>query len=144
MIGGIIGKRMIGVDFVRKITIACSLQLVLIAALMAMGYQYPLLWCFMLFAFAIHICSGFLYNVHFTESMLFFPQHAGMTAGLLGGLVYVITSFSSFILAKTGRMATHHDIIIRYLVISTILSAIVWFAVSRRKAAARVNAAIAV
>lgn len=143
MIGGIVGKRLIAVDFTKKITIASSLQLLLIVVLLLVGFGYPQLWCFMFFAFIIHICSGFLYNVHFTDSMLFFPQHAGMCSGLIGGLVYVITSFSSFMLSQTGKMGTQHDIVVRYLVISTILSGVVWFAVSRRRAAARMATAVA-
>ncbi|MBW8688317.1 MFS transporter [Chitinophaga rhizophila] len=135
MIGGIIGKRLIHVNFVRKITVASTTQLLLIILLLGVGYVAPQLWCFMIFAFIIHICSGFLYNVHFTDTMLFFPQHAAMASGLLGGLVYVITSLSSFVLAKTGRMTTHQDMALRYLLLSGVLSAVVWLAVSRRKAA---------
>ena len=144
LVGGVIGKRLVGVDFVRKITIASAAQLLLIVILMFIGFGYPALWCFMFFAFVIHICSGFLYNVHFTDSMLFFPEHAAMTAGLLGGLVYVITSVSSFILSQTGKMGHQHDIVLRYLVISAILSIVVWYAVKRRKSTGKVRTMVAV
>jgi MFS family permease len=143
LVGGVIGKRLVAVDFVRKITFASAIQLLLIVILMFIGFGYPALWCFMLFAFFIHICSGFLYNVHFTQSMMYFPEHAAMASGLLGGSVYVITSFSSFILSKAGKMGHQQDIALRYLVVSAILSAVVWYAVKRRRTLRKVNTAIA-
>lgn len=143
LVGGVIGKRLVALDFVRKITFASAIQLLLIVILMFIGFGYPALWCFMLFAFFIHICSGFLYNVHFTQSMMYFPEHAAMASGLLGGSVYVITSFSSFILSKAGKMGHQQDIALRYLVVSAILSAVVWYAVKRRRTLRKVNTAIA-
>lgn len=129
MIGGIIGKRLIALDFNRKASFAAAVQIALIVVLFLVGYGYQQLWCLMLFAFVIHICSGFLYNLFFTQGMLYFPQNAGMASGLLGGLVYVMTSISSFTLSRTGKIATQQDMVLRYLVMSAILAAVIWFAV---------------
>lgn len=129
MIGGIIGKRLIALDFNRKASTAAAVQIALIVVLFLVGYAYQQLWCMMLFAFVIHICSGFLYNLFFTQGMLYFPQNAGMASGLLGGLVYVMTSISSFTLSRTGKIATQQDMVLRYLVMSAILAAVIWFAV---------------
>ena len=129
MIGGIIGKRLIALDFNRKASAAAAVQMALIIVLFLVGYGYQQLWCLMLFAFVIHICSGFLYNLFFTQGMLYFPQHAGMASGLLGGLVYVMTSMSSFMLSRTGTIATQQDMVLRYLVMSAILAVVIWFAV---------------
>lgn len=137
MVGGIIGKRLMALDFNRKASVAVTVQFALIVMLFLVGYGYQQLWCLMLFAFIIHICSGFLYNLFFTQSLLYFPQHAGMTAGLLGGLVYVITSLSSFTLSRTGKIATQQDMVIRYLVISAILGVVIWSFVRVRRNAAK-------
>jgi MFS family permease len=136
MIGGIIAKRLTALDFNRKVTGAATIQLCLIAVLLLVGLQCHQLWCFMVFAFVIHICSGFLYTLHFTSTMLCFPQHAGMTSGLMGGLVYLITSLSSFVLSISGKIATQQGIVTRYLVISVLLVGVVWYTVYKRKAAA--------
>lgn len=136
MIGGIIAKRLTALDFNRKVTGAATIQLCLIAVLLLVGLQCHQLWCFMVFAFVIHICSGFLYTLHFTSTMLCFPQHAGMTSGLMGGLVYLITSLSSFVLSISGKIATQQDIVTRYLVISVLLVVVVWYTVYKRKAVA--------
>ena len=137
MIGGIIGKRLIALDFNRKAATAGIVQLSLIAVLFMIGYGYQQLWCLMLFAFLIHICSGFLYNLFFTQGMLYFPQNAGMASGLLGGLVYVMTSISSFTLSRTGKIDTQQDMVLRYLVMSAILVGVIWFSVRVRRSAAK-------
>jgi len=137
MIGGIIGKRLIALDFNRKAATAGIVQFALIGVLFLIGYVYQQLWCLMLFAFFIHICSGFLYNLFFTQGMLYFPQNAGMASGLLGGLVYVMTSISSFTLSRTGKIVTQQDMVLRYLVMSAILGAVIWCAVRVRRAAAK-------
>lgn len=136
MIGGIVAKRLAAVDFNRKVTGASTLQFCLIVVLLLVGFQCHQLWCFMVFAFLIHICSGFLYTLHFTSTMLYFPQHAGMTSGLMGGMVYLITSLSSFMLSVTGKINTQQDIVIRYLVISALLAGVVWYTVFKRRTAA--------
>lgn len=138
MIGGIIAKRLVALDLNRKVLTAAGLQLLLITLLLLVGYGCHQLWCFMLFAFVIHICSGFLYTLHFTSSLLCFPQHAGMTSGLMGGLVYLITSLSSFMLSVTGKIATQQDIVIRYMAISVLLILTVWYSVYRRKMASAI------
>ncbi|UPK68331.1 MFS transporter [Chitinophaga filiformis] len=137
MIGGIIGKRLIALDFNRKAATAGIVQFALIAVLFLIGYGYQQLWCLMLFAFFIHICSGFLYNLFFTQGMLYFPQNAGMASGLLGGLVYVMTSISSFTLSRTGKIETQQDMVLRYLVMSAVLGAVIWCAVRVRRRAAK-------
>lgn len=142
MIGGIIAKRLVALEFNRKVLTAAGMQLVLIAVLLLVSYGYQQLWCLMLFAFVIHICSGFLYTLHFTSSLLCFPQHAGMTSGLMGGLVYLITSFSSFMLSVTGKIVTQQDIVIRYMAISVLLVITVWYSVYSRKAASAVAGAV--
>jgi MFS transporter, DHA1 family, multidrug resistance protein len=131
MIGGIIAKRLIDLEFGRKVAFAAVIQASLIVVLFLTGYGIQSLWCFMLFAFFIHICSGFLYTVYFTHNMVVFPQHAGMTGGLIGGLVYVITSLSSFALSQTGKIVTQQDMVLRYLVMSVLLVLVAWYAVRR-------------
>ncbi|WP_231940449.1 MFS transporter [Filimonas lacunae] len=133
MIGGIVAKRLIALEFNKKVMGAAMLQLALIVVLLAISVYSQQLWCFMLFAFIIHICSGFLYTVNFTTSLLFFPQHAGMTSGLMGGLVYLITSLASYVISITGKIATQEDIVWRYICISVLLVGTVGMAIYKKK-----------
>ncbi|HEX8676927.1 MAG TPA: hypothetical protein VF700_06895, partial [Segetibacter sp.] len=44
------------------------------------------------FAFIIHAAAGFTFNNYFTFNMTLFPKNAGISGGLIGGVVYVIVS----------------------------------------------------
>ncbi|WP_343671731.1 MFS transporter [Chitinophaga sp.] len=134
MIGGIVNKRLLHLDFNRKLVIAGFTQLILTVMLLLTGFVMHQLWWFVLFAFMIHICSGFLFTNLFTHSMLVFPQNAGLASGLMGGMVYVVTSFSSYVLSQTGRMTTAPDMSLRYVIMSAILTCAVIAVVRMRVA----------
>lgn len=140
MIGGIVSKRLVNAAFNRKLMVTGFTQLFLTVMLFATGMVMHELWWFVLFAFFIHICSGFLFTNLFTHSMLVFPQNAGLASGLMGGMVYVVTSLSSYILSQTGKMATGQDMSIRYVVMSAILTCAVLAVVKMRTAKTAVMA----
>lgn len=125
MIGGFIGKRRISLDFQARILQPVIIQLVLIASLIAVSYFAQSLYITIPFAFFIHICSGILFTSFFTTSMLYFPKNAGTAGGLMGGLVYIITSLTSFIISVSGNVAQQKDLGWRYLIISSLLFAII-------------------
>nr|WP_228414793.1 MFS transporter [Chryseobacterium sp. G0201] len=125
MIGGFIGKRRISLDFQARILQPVIIQLVLIASLIAVSYFAQSLYITIPFAFFIHICSGILFTSFFTTSMLYFPKNAGTAGGLMGGLVYIITSLTSFIISVSGNVAQQKDLGWRYLIISFLLFAII-------------------
>ncbi|MFT3824177.1 MAG: MFS transporter [Chitinophagaceae bacterium] len=135
MTGGIINRKTLAIDFNRKVKFAGSLQFTLIVALLLIGFMYQQLWSYMILAFVIHCCCGFLFTVYFTHSLLYFPQNAGMTGGLMGGMIYGITSLTSFIISHTGRILTQQDMLWRYLVMSVILVLVLWYAVRLDKQA---------
>ncbi|MEI7488691.1 MAG: MFS transporter [Chryseobacterium sp.] len=125
MIGGFIGKRRISLDFQARIMQPVIIQLVLIASLIAVSYFAQSLYITIPFAFFIHICSGILFTSFFTTSMLYFPKNAGTAGGLMGGLVYIITSLTSFIISVSGNVTQQKDLGWRYLIISFLLFAII-------------------
>ncbi|WP_430612811.1 MFS transporter [Flavobacterium sp. JP2137] len=133
MIGGLIGKRAIHWNFKAKVIGFALFQLLLIALLLLVGQFYQNLWVLMFFAFAIHICSGFIFNVYFTRSMIAFPNNAGIAGGLLGGLIYVLTSVLSYVVSSTGSLQTQNDIAWRYLSISLLLLAVILIWIKIRK-----------
>ncbi|WP_061085420.1 MFS transporter [Chryseobacterium indologenes] len=137
MIGGFIGKRRLSLDFKPKILYPILLQLILIAALIITSSFVENLFIMVPFAFFIHICSGILFTSFFSSSMLYFPKNAGTAGGLMGGLVYVITSLTSFIISVTGNVIQQKDLAWRYLIIATILLGIILImhkAVKKQKA----------
>ncbi|MBA5792546.1 MFS transporter [Flavobacterium sp. xlx-214] len=135
MIGGILSKKLAHYSFKKRILFPALLQVVLIAILLGIGLGYENLYLLVGFAFAIHICSGFLYTIFFTTSMLYFPNNAGIAGGLLGGLVYVITSITSYVISNFGHVNTQLDLTWRYLIMSALLLIVVWFSlqIAKRK-----------
>jgi len=125
MIGGFIGKKRISLGFNSRILQPVIIQLVLIASLIAVSYFAQSLYITIPFAFFIHICSGILFTSFFTTSMLYFPKNAGTAGGLMGGLVYIITSLTSFIISVSGNVSEQKDLGWRYLIIASLLFGII-------------------
>ncbi len=121
MIGGLLGKKSIHWNFRAKVIGFALFQLFLIGVMIGIGQYYQNLPLLMFFAFIIHICSGFIFNVYFTRSMIAFPNNAGIAGGLLGGLIYVLTSILSYVVSSTGSLKTQNDIAWRYLSMSVLL-----------------------
>jgi DHA1 family bicyclomycin/chloramphenicol resistance-like MFS transporter len=125
MIGGFIGKHRLKLDFKSRILQPIILQLILIAGLIATSFYAESLFIMVPFAFFIHICSGILFTSFFTTSMLYFPKNAGTAGGLMGGMVYVITSITSFIISVSGNVSEQGGLAWRYLAIAIILLGII-------------------
>lgn len=125
MIGGFIGKRRLGLGFKSRILLPITLQLILISGLIATSYFSESLYIMIPFAFFIHICSGVLFTSFFTTSMLYFPKNAGTAGGLMGGLVYVITSITSFIISVSGTVTEQKGLSWRYLIIAILLFGVI-------------------
>lgn len=125
MIGGFIGKKRIALDFSSRILAPVIIQLTLIASLIAVSYFAESLYITIPFAFFIHICSGILFTSFFTTSMLYFPKNAGTAGGLMGGLVYIITSLTSFIISVSGNVSEQKDLGWRYFIIASLLFGII-------------------
>lgn len=125
MIGGIISKKMVRYKLQKRIAWPAALQFGLLLLLFFVSFYIENLFILVAFAFLVHICSGFLYTLFFTTSMLYFPQNAGIAGGLLGGLVYVITSFTTYIIAQTGPVETVLQLSTRYLIMSLLLLVVV-------------------
>lgn len=132
MIGGILSKRLVHYTFNPKILFFAGFQLLCIIGLIVLSGYYDNLMLLVSFAFIIHICSGFIFTNYFTNNMLFFPSNAGISGGLMGGLLYIITSISSYIIASSGEIASTWDMGWRYLLIALPLALVVFLAARYR------------
>ena len=128
MIGGILSKRFNFYSFPIKNKFAVINQLVLISILVILGIYFDTLYLLIAFAFLIHICSGFIFTNYFTNNMIYYPSNAGIAGGLIGGLLYIITSFSSFVISSSGEIIDTKDMALRYLLISIPLAIAIFYA----------------
>ena len=91
-IGGLIGKATVEKPFFSKLLLNLLLQLLFaIAMVLSVGF-FGSLFTILFFAFIIHAAAGFTFNNYFTFNMTLFPNNAGISGGLIGGVVYVIVS----------------------------------------------------
>ena len=127
MIGGFITKKRMNLGFVPRVIAPALLQVSFIIALMAVGMFQQNLYIMVGFAFLIHTISGVLFTSFFTNSMLFFPKHAGTAGGLMGGMVYIVTSLSNFIVAIIGKVTTQNGLAWRYFIFSILLTLIILY-----------------
>ena len=94
----------------------------------ARRYSSPKIQCQMIiFAFLIHIVSGFIFTNYFTQNMIYFPSNAGIAGGLIGGLLYIITSIISFLISSSGEIASTFDMSIRYLGVGIPLVLVIFY-----------------
>lgn len=91
-IGGLIGKATVEKPFFSKLLLNLLLQLAFaIVMVLSVGF-FGSLFTILFFAFIIHAAAGFTFNNYFTFNMTLFPKNAGISGGLIGGVVYVIVS----------------------------------------------------
>jgi MFS family permease len=91
-IGGLIGKATVNKPFFSKLLLNLLLQLAFAIAMVLSAGFFGSLFTILFFAFIIHASAGFTYNNYFTFNMTLFPKNAGISGGLIGGVVYVIVS----------------------------------------------------
>lgn len=121
MLGGVIGKRRMHLDLKPKALHPTLIQVSLITLLLCSTLWIESLPILIGFLFLIHICSGTLFNNFFTSTMLQFPNNAGTAGGLMGGLVYVLTSFMTLIISSTGKITSSSELGTRYLLVALAL-----------------------
>lgn len=122
MIGGLLGKQLINWEYKYKVFAFSVFQLIFIGIMIFSGLFQQNIFTLVGFAFLIHICSGFIFNVYFTAGLMAFPKNAGASGGLLGGAIYILTSILSFVISTSGEINTQIDLGWRYLTMSLLLS----------------------
>ncbi|MDT0644196.1 MFS transporter [Zunongwangia sp. F363] len=140
MLGGILSKTFSGFAFTKKLRTSSLIQGILLIFFILAATQIDQLYLFIGFAFLIHICSGFIFTNYFTQNMIYFPGNAGIAGGLIGGLLYIITSISSFIISSSGEIATTFDMSLRYLLFGVILTGIIFYSIHILQKKSRKNA----
>ncbi|MCL6217677.1 MFS transporter [Zunongwangia pacifica] len=128
MIGGIISKTFSKQKFPKKLRISAFTQIGLLVLFVIAATKLDQLYLLVAFAFLIHIVSGFIFTNYFTQNMIYFPSNAGIAGGLIGGLLYIITSVVSFGISTSGEIANTFDMSLRYLGVGIPLALVIFYA----------------
>lgn len=142
MIGGFIGKALIGRPFFSKLSVNIALQLVFVLMMIVSVNFITNIYAMVLFAFIIHIGAGFTYNNYFTYCLSRFPKNAGMSGGLTGGMVYVILSLLTYVVVSVIPARDELNLSYSYLVF-ILMSGVVMFVLHRMNREQSANQAYA-
>jgi MFS family permease len=103
MSGGFLGKALISKPFLPKLRYSNFIQLLFIALMFASSFYIENLFTLVVFAFVIHVTAGFMFNNYFAYCLGRFPKSAGISGGITGGVVYIITSIVSYGIAAVVK-----------------------------------------
>lgn len=135
--GGLIGRLTISQAFFRKMTINAMLQFALALLLVAANKIAGNMYLMIIFAFLIHGAAGYTYNNYFGRCLSRFPQHAGTSGGLTGGVVNMVMFGITYLLLSLLPAATSQHLSIAYLLL-TALSLLVMLYIPRLNRSAEV------
>lgn len=130
MCGGFVGRGTIKLPFYPKLATNIVLQLFLALIMLLVAALFPGLATMILFAFVIQACCGFTYNNYFTYCLSRFPNYAGISGGMTGGVVYIMVSILSYTVVNFLPPKDVHNLGLSYLSL-IILSGIVMTIVYR-------------
>ncbi|KUY21268.1 multidrug transporter [Elizabethkingia miricola] len=133
MSGGFLGKALISRPFLPKLRYSNFLQLLFIVLMFASSFYVENLFTLVLFAFVIHVTAGFMFNNYFAYCLGRFPKSAGISGGITGGVVYIITSVVSYSIAAVIKPVQQTGIAEGYFAIG-VLGFIILSFIKRKKA----------
>lgn len=96
MTGGIISKSLIHKPLGKKVTIAVSLQAVLVLLMISTAPMVSNIYTLVGFTMGINICGGFIFNTIYGYCLSLFSKNAGVASGLTGGATYMVSSVFSY------------------------------------------------
>lgn len=96
MLGGFAARWQLADSLLSKHRRAFVLMLLAAVAMLLVSWRHANLYTLLAFAFVIHASCGMAFNIYFTECLGMFPQFAGLSGGLVGGIAFMLTSLLSY------------------------------------------------
>ena len=124
MTGGFIGKALINKHFYNKMVLNITVQLVFVVVMILSLFFTEGLASMLFFAFLIHVCAGFTFNNYFSYCLGKFPEFAGISGGMTGGVVYILVSVMSYGVVNILPPKDESNLSYSYLIL-IILSAVI-------------------
>ncbi|RQP12274.1 MAG: MFS transporter [Parapedobacter sp.] len=118
--GGSIGRALTDAPLMTKLRYANAAEWVVALAMLISSRWMANIYSLMGFVFALHMASGFVYNVYFTHCLTRFPRNAGVAGGLTSGGSYLVTSLVSYAIVSILPAANQWQLAVNYLILSLI------------------------
>jgi MFS family permease len=126
MVGGFLSKATINRPFYKKLLVNMGVQVgFTVLMLVSLGWLVNL-YTLVFFAFLIHICAGYTFNNYFAYSLSRFPQNAGISGGLTGGIVYILVSLLSYALIEVFPAKGQRNLSYSYFVLALLSAALMF------------------
>jgi MFS family permease len=131
MVGGFLSKATINRPFYKKLLVNMGMQVGFTVLMMCSLGWLVNLYTLVFFAFLIHVCAGYTFNNYFAYSLSRFPQNAGISGGLTGGIVYILVSLLSYALIEAFPAKDQRNLSYSYFLLA-VLSAFLMFMLATR------------
>lgn len=126
MVGGFIGKATINRNFIKKLSLNLVLQIAFAILMLSSLTWLESIYSLVIFAFLIHVCAGFAFNVYFTYCLSKFPKNAGVASGLTGGITYIIVSVFSYLTINLIPAKNQLHLSYSYLLLIALVALVMW------------------
>lgn len=123
--GGMLAKRLTGKPLLAKLNIANLAECAIALLMFLVGSLFTDIYVLMLFVFAMHVCSGFIYNVYFTFCLTRFPEIAGISSGITSGGAYLVTSVLSYGTVHLVAVNNQSSLAICYFLMAALIFSLV-------------------
>tara|TARA_Y100000782_G_scaffold108718_1_gene132724 strand:+ start:11679 stop:12902 length:1224 start_codon:yes stop_codon:yes gene_type:complete len=134
MSGGFLAKFLIKKASYLKSLTSISIQFVMVLIMMGAVWYGQSLWSMTATAFLIHVSAGFIFNIFFAHCLARFPQYAGISNGITGGVTFFYTSFLSYGSIAVFNPLSQPQLGISYLALTALgLTGILLWIVSIKK-----------
>ncbi len=117
MLGGLIGRATIRFPFYDRMRANIIIQTLFVGLMIAVGFWSQSLPLMIFFAFLIQACTGYTYNNYFTYCLSRFPNYAGISGGMTGGIVYILVSLLSYPIVRILPPKDAQHLSLSYLIL---------------------------
>jgi len=130
MTGGIIAKSLIHKPLAKKVTIAVTVQVILVLLMISTASITSNIYTLIGFTMGINVCGGFIFNNIYGYCLSRFSKNAGVASGLTGGGTYMLSSLFSY--GFVNLYAVKSQLLLGFANISLIFIAVIVFMIFNR------------
>ena len=128
MAGGFAARWQLSTALLSKHRRAFGTMLLAAGVMLLVSLQYANLYTLLAFAFIVHASCGMAFNIYFTECLGMFPQFAGLSGGLVGGIAFMLTSLLSYSAVAALRVDSQILLALVYVIFALCLGGTAWVA----------------
>lgn len=96
MTGGFVARSQLQRGLLDKHVRAVFFMGIVAGTMALVSWQWSNIYTLVLFAYLVHAACGMVFNIYFSECLGMFPQFAGLSGGLTGGVAFMLTSALSY------------------------------------------------